>query len=240
MGKRLITQARGAGGPRYRASSHNWYGTIAYPYPSEATVKGEVLDIVHSSGHAAPLIVIKYENGNTALLPAPVGIKKGETVWSGSGSPVNIGCIVPIGEVPSGYPLYNLERAPYNGPELVRVAGTAATVVGKEEGFVLVKLPSKKTITLDPRCRATVGVIAGGGKSEKPWTRAGKKWLALRARGGRIFPYVSGVAKNSVDHPFGGTHRRSLGVQTTTRRWGIPPGRKVGLLAARRTGRKKK
>jgi large subunit ribosomal protein L2 len=240
MGKRLITQARGKGGPRYRASSHNWYGTIAYPYPSEATLKGEVIDIVHSSGHAAPLMIVDYENGNTALLPAPVGIKKGETVWSGSGSPVNIGCIVPIGEVPSGYPLYNLERAPYNGPELVRVAGAAATVVGKEGGLVLIKLPSKKTITLDPRCRATIGIIAGGGKSEKPWTRAGKKWLALRARGGRIFPYVSGVAKNSVDHPFGGSHRRSLGVPMTTRKWGVPPGRKVGQLAARRTGRKKR
>jgi large subunit ribosomal protein L2 len=136
--------------------------------------------------------------------------------------------------------LCNVERIPHNGPELVRTSGSSATVVGKESGKVLVRLPSKNTILLDPRCRATVGIIAGGGRTEKPWVKAGKKWLALHARGGKVFPKVSGVAQNSVDHPFGGSHRRSLGVQTTTRRWGIPPGRKVGLLAARRTGRKKR
>ena len=240
MGKRLITQARGKGGPGYRASSHNWYGTITYPAPSEQAIRGEIMDIVHSAGHSAPLAVIKFEDGDSILISAPIGIQKGGTIWSGPGSPVNLGCIVPIGEVPSGYPLCNLERIPYNGPELVRTSGSSAAVVGKEAGKVLVKLPSRHTVLLDPRCRATVGMLAGGGRTEKPWTKAGKKWLALKARGGKIYPRVSGVAQNSIDHPFGGSHRRSLGVPTTTRKWGIPPGRKVGQLGARRTGRKKR
>ncbi len=240
MGKRLITQARGKGGPRYRASSHNWYGTVEFPAPSEKAVKGEILDVVHSSGHAAPLAVLKFENGNCALIPAPVGVQKDETIWSGPGAPLSPGNIVPIGEVPSGYPLCNLERIPYNGPEMVRVAGSAAIVVGKEGGLVMVRLPSKRTVSLDPRCRATIGVVAGGGRTEKPWVKAGNKFHMLHARGGRVYPHVSGVAKNSVDHPFGGSHRRSLGIPSTTRKWGIPPGRKVGQLGARRTGRKKR
>ena len=240
MGKRLITQARGAGGPRYRASSHKWFGTITYPAPSSAAIRGEVLDIVHSAGHTAPLAVIRYEDGDEILISAPIGLQKNEIVWSGPGSPASLGCIVPIGEIPSGYPLCNLERIPHNGPELVRTSGSSAVVVGKEGGKVLVRLPSKHTVLLDSRCRATVGVIAGGGRTEKPWVRAGHKYHALHARGGKVFPKVSGVAQNSVDHPFGGSHRRSLGLPTTTRGWGVPPGRKVGLLRARRTGRSKR
>jgi large subunit ribosomal protein L2 len=239
MGKRLIMQARGKGGPRYRANSHRWFGTIEYPAPSKELVKGEVLDLVNSVGHSAPLIVVKYENGKEALFPAPLGIRVGSTVYSGPGAPAEIGCILPLEDIPSGYPIFDIERVPFNGPEFVRTSGSSAAVIGKESGKVLVKLPSKQTVFLDPRCRATIGVIAGGGRTEKPWVKAGKHFLALKAKGGRIFPRVSGVAQNSIDHPFGGSHRRSLGIPTTTRRQGTPPGRKVGLLSARKTGRGK-
>ncbi|MEM2874045.1 MAG: 50S ribosomal protein L2 [Candidatus Nanoarchaeia archaeon] len=239
MGKRLIMQARGKGGPRYRAKSHRWLGTIEYPAPAKELLKGEVIEIANSSGHSAPLMIVKYENGDTALLPAPLGIKVGAVVYAGAGAPIEIGNIIPISEIPSGYPINSIERIPYNGPELVRTSGSAATIVGKEAGKVLVRLPSKQTLLLDPRCRATIGVIAGGGRPEKPWVKAGKKFIALRAKGGRIFPRVAGVAMNAVDHPFGGTHRRTKGRPTTTRKWGIPPGRKVGLLGARKTGRGK-
>jgi large subunit ribosomal protein L2 len=184
-------------------------------------------------------MIVKYDNNETALLPAPNGIKVRDTVYSGNGAPVKLGCVLPISDIPSGYTIYNLERVPYNGPELVRTAGSAATVVGKEGNMVLVRLPSKKSVLLDPRCRAIVGIAAGAGMTEKPLTKAGKKFLAVRARGGKIFPYTSGVAKNAVDHPFGATHRRTKGRPTTTKGWGIPPGRKVGLLRARKTGRGK-
>lgn len=239
MGKRLITQARGKGGPRWRANSHRWAGTIAYPAPSKELLKGEILDIINSAGHSSPLMLVKYEDAETLLLPAPLGMKVGTIVYSGAGAPVELGCILSLDEIPSGYPVYNIERIPYNGPELVRASGSAATIVGKEAGKIMVKLPSKETLLLNPKCRATIGLIAGSGRTEKPWTKAGKKFIALRAKGGRVFPRVSGVAQNSIDHPFGGSHRRSLGRPTTTRRHGISRGRRVGLLAARKTGRGK-
>jgi large subunit ribosomal protein L2 len=239
MGKRLITQARGKGGPRYRARSFAAAGPVEFPVPTESAIRGEVLDIIHNSMSSSPLMIIKFENDSMALLPAPVGIKVRDTVYSGAEAPVQLGCIVPLGSIPAGQQIHSLERVPYNGPELVRTAGSAATVVGREGDMILVRLPSKKSVLLDPRCRAAIGTIAGSGKSEKPWTKAGKKWIALRAKGGKVFPQVAGVAKNAVDHPFGATHRRTKGRPTTTRGWGIPPGRKVGLLRARKTGRGK-
>ncbi|MEM2954581.1 MAG: 50S ribosomal protein L2 [Candidatus Nanoarchaeia archaeon] len=238
MGKRLQTQARGAGGPRYRANSHRFIGKITYPF-SIKKLNGEVIDILDCPGHSAPLIKILYENGEEALLPAPLGIKVGAKVALGPNSPIAIGSVLPLAEIPSGTYIFGIEKEPFNGPEFVRTSGNAAVVVGKEKDKVLVRLPSKKTLLFNGKCRATIGIIAGGGRIEKPWVKGGKKAVALAAKGGKIFPKVSGVAKNAIDHPFGGTHRRTKGRPTTTRRTGIPPGRKVGLLAARKTGRGK-
>ena len=237
MGKRGITQARGAGGPRYRSPSWRYFGAIAYAKPTEALVSGEVIDIVNSVGHSAPLMIIKYENGDTALLPAALGIKVGDRVFAGAGAPLLPGNVLKLAQVPTGYPVYNVERIPENGGELIRTSGLAAQVVAKEAGKVILKLPSKATISLDLNCRAIIGVIAGGGRTEKPWVKGGKHGAA-RAAKNKLHPIVSGVAKNAVDHKFGGTHRRSLGVHTTTRH-GTPPGRKVGLLWPKRTGRGK-
>ncbi|MFH0868868.1 MAG: 50S ribosomal protein L2 [archaeon] len=237
MGKRGITQARGAGGPRYQSPSWRYFGKIVYAKPTEKLVAGEVIDIVNSVGHSEPLMVIKYENNETALLPAALGLRVGDRVYAGAGAPLLPGNVMKLVQVPTGYPVYNIERIPHNGGEFVRTSGLAAQVVAKEGTQVVLKLPSKKTISLDPNCRAVVGIVAGGGRTEKPWVKGGKATIARAARN-KLHPVVSGVAKNAVDHKFGGTHRRSLGIHTTTKR-GTPPGRKVGLLWPKRTGRGK-
>jgi large subunit ribosomal protein L2 len=235
MAKRLITQARGAGGPRYLAPSHNYFGAIKLAKASQKLIRGEVMDIVNSVGHSAPLMLVQYENGDVGLMPAALGIRKGEVVFAGPGAPIQPGCVHRLGDVPTGFPVYNIEHTPFDGGKLIRTSGIAAQVVGREGGKVMIKLPSKKIAAFHPNCRAVVGIIAGGGRVEKPWVKGGKHHIARRARG-KIHPTVSGVAKNAIDHPFGGSHRRSLGISTTTRR-GTPPGRKVGLLWARKTGR---
>ena len=94
----------------------------------------------------------------------------------------------------------------------------------------------KKMKRMHPQCRATIGVIAGGGRKEKPMLKAGKKYHAIK-RGSKIWPKVAGVAMNPVDHPFGGGGRSSRKHKTVSRR--RPPGRKVGSIAARKTGIKK-
>src|SRR3989344_6304175 len=143
MAKRLITQARGKGGPRYRAPSWRYFGEIKFAkqLQSEKLLRGEVMDLVNSVGHDAPLMVVKYENNETALLPAALGVKKGDQIFSGNGAPKLPGCIMALGEIPAGYPVYGVEHVPLNGPTFVRTSGSAATVVGKEGKQVILKMP---------------------------------------------------------------------------------------------------
>ncbi|MBD3263088.1 50S ribosomal protein L2, partial [Candidatus Woesearchaeota archaeon] len=110
-------------------------------------------------------------------------------------------------------------------------------VIGREEGKVVVRLPSKRVVSFNPDCRATIGIISGGGRRDKPFVKGGKKHIALKARG-KLHPKVSGVAMNAKDHPYGGTHRRTKGRPSTTSRH-VPPGRKVGLISAKKTGKGK-
>ncbi|MBS3064607.1 MAG: 50S ribosomal protein L2 [DPANN group archaeon] len=234
MGKRGIQRARGAGGPRYRAPSFNYAGRLTYPKQTDETLRGEVIDIINSVGHYAPLAVVRYEDEQEVLLPAALGLRKGDTVFAGKNAPAKQGNILRLGDVPSSYPVFNIEIVPENGPKFVRSSGMAY-VVTKEGDKVILKMPSKKLVKINENCRVIVGVIAGGGRIDKPFVKAGKKHIARRRRG-KLHPTVSGVAQNAVDHKFGGTHRRTKGRPTTTSR-NAPPGRKVGLIAARSTGR---
>jgi len=99
-------------------------------------------------------------------------------------------------------------------------------------------MPSKKKSIFNPNCFATVGIVAGAGKKTKPMVKAGKAYHARKAKN-QLFPRVSGVAMNVCNHPHGGTHRSNLGRPTAIKR-GTPSGRKAGLIAASRTGRKKR
>ena len=98
-------------------------------------------------------------------------------------------------------------------------------------------MPSGELKYLNPNCRASIGVVAGGGRKDKPFLKAGKKWHAYKAKG-KKFMTVRGVAMNAVDHPHGGGNRQHPGRPTTVSRH-APAGRKVGSIAAKRTGLKR-
>ncbi len=109
-------------------------------------------------------------------------------------------------------------------------------IVSKSSKSCIIQLPSKKEKALNPNCRATLGVPAGGGRVEKPWTKAGKKWIAMHARG-KLYPRTSGGAMNAIDHPFGGGYP-GLGRPKSVSRH-APPGRKVGSISPKRSGKRK-
>jgi large subunit ribosomal protein L2 len=234
MGTRIITQNRGKGGPTYTAPSHRYFGQVRY-LGAQEKLRGEVVELVNSVGHSAPLMIVKYEDTQYSLLPAPIGIEKGTEVEFGS-KEAKVGNVLRLGDIPTGSAIYNLEKKPYDGGKLVRSAGSSAFVVGKEGKKVKVKMPSKKLVYFHANCRATIGVVAGGGRSEKPFYKAGNKFKAMKARN-KLYPKVCGKAMNACDHPYGGTHRRGRGQPSTISRH-APPGKKVGLIAARRTGKK--
>ncbi|MBW2995487.1 50S ribosomal protein L2 [Candidatus Woesearchaeota archaeon] len=235
MGKNLIQQRRGKGSI-YRAPSFNYKGRASHNKINTGDIQGTVTDLLHCKGHSAPLARVRFPD-ETILMLAPEGICVGDVVMSGKTAEPSLGSIIPLQDIPEGTAVFNLETQPGDGGKLVRASGTFATILAKFENKVLVELPSKKVREFNPRCRACLGKIAGGGRLEKPFVKAGNKYRARRARR-KLYPRVNGVSMNSVDHPHGGSSSHHKG-RPTIAPANAPPGRKVGMLRPKRTGRKK-
>lgn len=236
MGKRLIQQRRGHRKSKYNAPSHRFKGRIKYIQGNEKN-EGIVQDILHDPGRTAPLLSVKLSDNKKILILAPEGIKVGDKIkFMDNKKDVEVGNVLPIGNIPEGAPVYNIEVSPGDGGKLVRAGGSNATVVSHDKKKTVIQLPSGQFKTLDSTCKATVGTIAGGGRKDKPFLKAGKKHLAYKKRG-KQYPVVRGVAMNPVSHPHGGGGHQHVGKPYTVKR-GASPGRKVGSVAAKRTGRK--
>ncbi|MCK5548392.1 MAG: 50S ribosomal protein L2 [Thermoplasmata archaeon] len=231
MGKRLITQRRGRGGSHYRSPSHRHIGSVSLP---KLEGVGTVMDIINSPGHTSPVAVVEFGKEKVLML-ASEGLRIGQKVSVGM-RVVETGSVLEIGQIPEGVSIFNIEIQPGDGGRLVRTAGTYASVVSKGEKTV-VKLPSGQFKELNPRCRATVGIVAGGGHREKPFAKAGKKYHAYKSRS-KAHLRVRGVAMNPVDHPHGGGSHKHVGRPSTVSR-DAPPGRKVGRLSPQRKKRRK-
>jgi large subunit ribosomal protein L2 len=235
MGKNLIQQRRGRVRGRYNVPSHKYRGNIQYG--NERNTKGIVEELIHDPGRSAPVAAVRMESNKKVLMIATEGSSVGHEVkFTGSKADCELGNIMPIGNVPEGYPIYNIEIKPGDGGKMVRAGGSGAYVISHDARKTTIKLPSGQFKTLDSLCRVTVGVAAGGGRQDKPFMKAGKKWNADRGKG-RNYPVVRGVAMNPVDHPHGGGSHQHVGKPSCVPR-GAPPGRKVGNIAARRTGRR--
>jgi large subunit ribosomal protein L2 len=158
----------------------------------------------------------------------------GEKIKCGVTAPIKPGNTLTLAEIPEGTLISNLEIRPGSGPKLVRAGGCYASVISHDVGSTTIQMPSGYFKVFNPRCRATIGVVSSGGRKEKPFLKAGKKYKYSRARN-RLYPRVRGVAMNAVDHPHGGGGHQHLGRPSVVGR-NTPPGRKVGQIAARRTG----
>lgn len=233
MGKNLIQQKRGKGSPTYKRHSFNSPGT------AKVTGRGtaKVLDLFHSRFHTAPLAKVKYQNGDEGFLIANEGLKVGQNVQIGDEVPLESGNTLPLKNLPEGSFVYNIEKQPGDGGKFVRASGGIARVVGKTPTKVIVQLPSKQRKSFNPNCHATLGVAAGGGRKEKPLLKAGNKFHLMKAKN-KYWPSVSGTAMNAVDHPLGGKRTGRKGRPTIVPK-NAPPGRKVGMLRPRHTGRNK-
>lgn len=229
MGKRIISRARGKGGPRYRSPGHRFVSDIAHPKEG----KYVITDIVHDPSKSTPLAMLKSESGEVCYTLAAEGIKVGDILNVGGSA--YTGNITKLAAVPKGSPVFAIEKTPGSGPKFCRTSGSYAFIIASEPDKVIVQLPSRELKTLDPRCRAIVGYPAGGGRTEKPFVKAGQRFYATRARN-KLWPRTSGNKMNPVDHPFGG--RTKPGWPKSVSRW-APPGQKVGSIASRRTGRRK-
>jgi large subunit ribosomal protein L2 len=235
MGKRLIQQRRGRGTLTYRTPNHNYVAEVKH-YALDT--KGIVVDLVHCAAHSAPLIEVKYLTGDKNYALAPKGIKVGDEISIGNDEEIIVGNVLPLKNIPEGTLIHNIELRPGDGGKMVRSSGAFARIVARGEKEVRVILPSKREKKFTPECRAVIGVVAGGGRLEKPFLKAGNKYKKMRARN-KLYPKVCGISMNAADHPYGGGCSTHLGRPSVSPR-SAPPGRKVGKIAARRTGRKKR
>lgn len=230
MGKNLRQQRRGKGSQRYRSPSHRFLGEVKYDDIEKK--EGVVIDIVDAPGRTIPLAIVDYPNGKELMIP-PEGLSVGERV--GYNIEMKNGAILKLADIPEGTKIYNIEIRPKDGGKLCRASGTFATLVTKGKDKAVIQLPTGILKTVSVECRATIGVVAGSGRPEKPFLKAGNRYYTMKAMG-RYYPIVKGVSKNPVDHPFGG--KTKPGKHKTVSRH-MPPGKKVGSISPRRTGKKK-
>ncbi|MBT3691539.1 50S ribosomal protein L2 [Candidatus Woesearchaeota archaeon] len=241
MGKRILSQRRGRGTSTYRAPSHRYFGKVTHRAYDEiektGLLEGTVKDLINCPGHSAPLAAIEYDNGDKILMFAPQGIHTGQRISSGAKSEIKIGNTVPIKKIPVGMIINNIESKAGDGGKFSRAAGSFAKVIAKTDKKITIEFSSKKKKKITPECRVVVGILAGSGRKEKPILKAGNMSKMKKAKN-KLYPVTSGVAMNAVDHPFGSGRGRHMGKPRTVSRH-APPGRKVGSIASRKTGKKK-
>ena len=235
MGKRTLVRRRGRGGKQFQSIKTGKIVPAKYPKLLSSEQKiGSIVDIVHERGRDAPLAKIQFDKV-FSYLPAPDGMTVGEKIQIGDNVDFKPKNILALEAIPDGTLICNLERNIGDGGKLVKSAGSSALVFSHTAQGVSVKLPSGKFATLNPRCKAMIGVVSGAGRKEKPFLKAGNKAKYMTAHG-KLYPTVRGIAQAAVYHPHGGGRHQHVGRQSSVGRT-TPPGRKVGNISPRKTGR---
>ena len=192
MGKRILVQRKGRGGIQFRSRAHLKIAPARYPpqVGLKTVVRGVVKGILHEPGRHTPISLIELEDGTKFYYVAPEGIYEGQEIEIGLGAEIRTGNILPLSQIPDGTLVSNVEIRPGDGGKIARRSGTYALVFSHEGDRVLLRLPSRKEKFVDARCRATVGIVAGGGRLEKPFMKAGLKYYHERTHPKR-WPVVS-------------------------------------------------
>jgi large subunit ribosomal protein L8e len=204
-------------------------------------IRGVVKSIIHDSGRGAPLAKVAFRDPykykiREEIFIANEGVYTGQFISAGKNASLNIGNVLPLGAVPEGTIVSNVEEKAGDRGALARTSGNYVIVIGHnpDENKTRIRLPSgaKKVVSSD--ARGVIGVIAGGGRTDKPLLKAGRAFHKYRVKR-NSWPKTRGVAMNPVDHPHGGGNHQHIGKASTISRDAVA-GQKIGLIAARRTG----
>jgi len=180
-------------------------------------VPAKVAAIEYDPNRSARLALLHYVDGAKRYILAPLGLKVGDTVVSGPEADIRVGNNLPLGRMPTGTVVHNVELVPGRGGQLCRAAGSSAQLMAKEGAFAHLRLPSGEVRLVDINCRATVGQMGNVEHENVTIGKAGRsRWLGIR-------PAVRGVAMNPIDHPHGGGEGRSpVGRKHPVTPWGKP------------------
>jgi large subunit ribosomal protein L2 len=160
------------------------------------------------------IALVKYADGEFAYIIAPQRLGPGDEVVSGQSVDVKPGNAMPLGNMPVGTIVHNVEMKPGKGGQLARAAGTYAQLVGRDQGYALLRLKSGETRMVRAECMATIGAVSNPDHMNESFGKAGRRrWLGIR-------PSVRGVAMNPIDHPHGGGEGKTSGGRHPVTPWG--------------------
>jgi large subunit ribosomal protein L2 len=247
--KSLLAPAHSTGGrnsagrvtAKYRGGGHKQrYRIVDFKRDKEGVATVE--SIQYDPNRSANIALIKYADGEKTYIIAPKGLKAGDTVQSGRGVAPETGNCMLLSEVPLGVFVHNVELHPGQGGVLVRSAGTAAQMMGREDRYAVLKMPSGEVRRILVTCRVTIGVVGNGDHNLEIAGKAGRmRWKGFRSRN-------RPVAMNPVDHPMGGGEGRASGGHPRSRNGIKAKGQKTRsrtkasnalIVSRRKTGNKK-
>lgn len=244
MGKVILVCRRGKS-PNYKNGNRKKKGPAKLrPFDfaeKHDKIRGIIKKIFHESGRGAPMCEVVFKNRiKFGLLKyrwvCVEGLNTGMYIECGKTAPLKPGNLLPLSACPEGTVISTIERHPMDRGRIARATGCSGMVVGHSDDGkkTRVRYPSGTRKTLHSHCRAVIGVVAGGGRVDKPLLKAGASHHKNKVKN-KAWPRVRGVAKNPVEHPHGGGNHQHIGHPSTVGR-NYTPGQKVGLVAARRTG----
>jgi len=177
-----------------------------------------VREIEYDPNRSARIALVQYEDGEKRYILHPKGLKVGDVISSGPGTDVRLGNALPLGEIPLGTAVHNIELKVAKGGQICRSAGMSAQVMAKEGDYVTLRMPSSEVRMVHVRCLATIGEVGNAEHELESWGKAGKsRWMGQR-------PKVRGEVMNPVDHPHGG---RTRGGRNVVSPWGKKEGVKT-------------
>ncbi len=180
-------------------------------------IPAKVIALEYDPNRTAYIALLSYKDGEKRYIIAPVGLKVGDTLMSGSGSEIRVGNNLPLSDIPVGSLIHNIELEPKKGGQMARSAGAEVQLMAKEGKYATLKLPSGEMRKVLLACRATIGTV---GNLDHELVSLGK---AGRKRHMGVRPSVRGVVMNPNDHPHGGGEGKSpVGMKSPVTPWGKP------------------
>jgi large subunit ribosomal protein L2 len=206
---------------RYIGGGHKrMYRIIDFKRDKQGT-SAEVMTIEYDPNRSARIALVQYEDGEKRYIIAPQGLTVGQKIRSGEGATPDVGNAMALSAMPIGTIVHNIELTPGKGGAMARSAGTYAQLVGREERYAILRLPSGETRRVLSNCIATVGSVSNPDHMNVVMGKAGRmRWLGRR-------PRVRGVAMNPIDHPMGGGEGRASGGHPRSRNGQFAKGQKT-------------
>jgi len=197
-----------------RGGAHKRYYRIVDFKRKKHDIPATVRAIEYDPNRTANIALLFYVDGEKKYILAPNGLKIGDKVVSGENADIKVGNALPLGKIPPGMDVHNIEIVPGKGGQVARTAGSNAQIMAKEGDFALIKMPSGEIRKFRLDCYATIGQVGNAERSNISLGKAGRtRWLGRR-------PSVRGVAMNPVDHPMGGGEGKSSGGRHPCSPWG--------------------